>query len=474
MRTIREFLKNRRIQGAGAYFLVQVFQSGIGLFLVPLYTRYMVPAEYGIVQTCAAIATAINVFGFLCVQEGAYFALVRKDPDAPQLVASTLLFEIAVASVALPIFALVALTWRDHTIAGVSLFPYVAGIAFAAAANMIVTTYLLALQAVEEIRRCAVISFVIFVGITSLQVFLLVGPQLAALSYVYAQAIGYGIAALFAGAALARRYGLRTTREHLRRLLRFSVPLVPHNAAHWARGNVDRVMLSSVTSTAQTGVYGMGATYASLLAMALDAFRLVNNPRFFSLIGEPEANRSQITSILPVSLAGLSAIAIAMSLVAQDVFRWVLAPDYWEAYRYVPLLCVGVLAFGVYINVVNVLFHKGRTARISLATVTGSLIGIAASWLLVTKYGAWGSAIGIVIVNVSITLFVIALVQRLTPLPWPWLPSLVCVLAPLGCYALLEQPLLVRVGVALVAALMLAALAFPYLRRLIGPAPEPS
>ncbi|HEY5926984.1 MAG TPA: oligosaccharide flippase family protein [Kofleriaceae bacterium] len=470
MRTIREFLKNRRIQGAGAYFLVQVFQSGIALVLIPLYTRYLVPSEYGIVQTCAAIVTAINVFGFLCVQEGAYFALMRKEPDAPKQVAATLRFELLVAAIALPVFVLIALTWRERTVAGVSLFPYVAGVAFAAAANQIVTTYLLALQAVEEIRRCAVISFVIFASITSVQVFLLVGPELEALSYIYAQVIGSGLAAVFAAAALIRRYGFATTREHTRKVIRFSAPLVPHNAAHWARGNVDRVMLSSVTSTAQTGVYGMAATYASLLTMALDAFRLVNNPRFFSLIPEPEANRSQITSILPVSLAALSALAIVMSLLAKDIFHLFLAPDYWDAYRYVPLLSVAVLAFGVYINVVNVLFHKSRTALISAATVGGSLIGIGATWLLVSRYGPWGSAAGILIVNVAITSFVVVLVQRETRLPWPWLPTLLCVCAPLVCYVggMIDQALVVRLGVALGAALLLGAVAFPYARRLVG------
>jgi O-antigen/teichoic acid export membrane protein len=476
MRTIREFLKNPRIQGAGAYFLVQVFQSGVSLVLIPLYTRYLVPAEYGIVQTCAAIATAINVFGFLCVQEGAYFALLRKDPDARKTVAATLLFEIAVISIALPIFVFVALTFRDDTVAGVKLFPYVAGIAFAAGGNMIVTTYLLALQALEQIRRCAIISFVIFASITSIQVFLLIGPELAALSYVYAQMIGYGLAGLVAAIALARRFGLDTSRQHLRRLLRFTTPLVPHNAAHWARGNVDRVMLSSVTSPAQTGFYGMAATYASLLTMAVDAFRLVNNPRFFSLIPEPVANRSQITSILPVSVAGMSAIGIVLSLIAEDVFRTFLAPAYWGAYRYVPLLCVAVLAFGVYTNVVNVLFHKQRTALISLATVSGSVIGIGASWFLVERYGAWGSAAGIAIVNVAITAFVIVLAQRENALPWPWLPTLLAVVAPLGCYAgdLLAQHLAIRVAVALAAALVLATIAFPYLRRLVGSAPESS
>ncbi len=470
MRTLREFLKNPRIQGAGAYFLVQVFQSGIALFLVPLYTRYLVPAEYGIVQTSAAIVTAISVFGFLCVQEGAYFALIRKDPDANKLVAAALRFELLIAAIALPLVFVVALTWRDRVLAGVALFPYVAGVAFIAAANLVVTTYLLTLQAVEEIRRCAIISFIIFAGITGLQVFLLVGPKLAALSYIYAQAAGYGVAALFAVVALIRRYGFATTREHRKQLLRFSAPLVPHNAAHWARGNVDRVMLSSVMSTAQTGVYGMAATYTSLLMMGLDAFRLVNNPRFFSLIPEPEANRSQITSILPVSLAGLSAIAIAMSLLAKDIFQIFLAPDYWPAYRYVPLLSVGVLAFGIYINIVNVLFHKSRTAVISMATVSGSLIGIGASWLLVSHYAAWGSALGIVIVNVAIAMFVMVLVQREQRLPWPWLASLVCVCAPLVCYAgnLIDQALVVRLGVVLVMTIVLGVIALPYARRLVG------
>jgi O-antigen/teichoic acid export membrane protein len=258
----------------------------------------------------------------------------------------------------------------------------------------------------------------------------------------------------------------------VKRAITFSTPLVPHNAAHWARANVDRVMLSGVTSTAQTGIYGMAATYVGIANMATEAFRLVNNPRFFDLIAHDDPpRRSQLTSVLPVSMAGLAAISVTMSLLSKDIFRWFLAPDYWEAYRYVPLLMVSGLVFAIYINIVNVLFHANRTGLIGLATVVGSAIGVLASALLIDRYGAWGSALGILVVNVAITAFVAVFAYRVNRIAWPWLPSLVCVVTPLLCYVggmMTVWSLPLRAFASLAVCGLLAVMALPYVRALLA------
>jgi hypothetical protein len=70
----------------------------------------------------------------------------------------------------------------------------------------------------------------------------------------------------------------------------------------------------------------------------------------------------------------------------------------------------------------------------------------------------------------AIAMFVMILVHREQRLPWPWLASLVCVCAPLVCYAgnLIDQALVVRLGVVLVMTIVLGVIALPYARRLVG------
>jgi O-antigen/teichoic acid export membrane protein len=475
LRALLRFLANRHIRGASAYFLVQVFQSGVSLVLIPLYTRYLPPREYGIVATCAAFAAAVNFVIYLCIHESAYFVLIQRRPDAPARIATILAFEVMVATVMAPLVLLATWHWRDTTLAGVPLFPYVGFIACTSMAGSIVTTYLLTLQAQEKITRCALFSFAYFMAITGLQVYFLVGPKLAALSYVYAQTIVSTIAALLAIAALARSYGFGLSRVELRGALGFSVPLVPHNAAQWARSNADRVILSTLTSTAETGIYGLAATYASVLSMASEAFRLVYNPRFFALVEDPERNAERIAAMLPASLAGLSALAIAMSLLAKEIFRWFLAPAYWNGFHVVPLVCVSLLIFAVYINVVNVLFQRNRTVLIGIATIVGSIVGLATSWVLVARFGMWGSALGLVAMNACTTTLVIFFAQRQLRLPWPFAPTLISIALPLGAYlggALERWPLWLRLVAVVVAAGLLAVINSRSLRRVIQPSPS--
>jgi O-antigen/teichoic acid export membrane protein len=471
---IARILRNKRTPGAGLYFLVQVFQKGVGLLLIPLYTKYMTPDQYGIVATCAAISAAVGFLFCLCIYEKVYFSLIGKEPGAGAFVASVLWAELGLALVLSPVMLAVALRWRFGTVAGVQLFPYIFYTVLFAIAGTVLNTYLLTLQATDRVGRYTVVSFLVFVGFTSLNVYLLVARRLEALSYVYAGAIVYGAASLFAVVAIWRAYGIRPSLQHARKAFAFGARLVPHNAAQWARGNADRVLLSSLLSTAETGVYGMATAYASVLFMATEAFRLVNNPRFFSLMREPDADRRKITSMLPVSLGALSGLAVVISVFAKDVFRLVLAPAYWDAYQYVPLICVSWLVSAIYINTVNVLFHHQRTGLVSVATVTGSALGTGATWLLVSRLGAWGSAGGLVVVNVCVAGLVLLFVRRQARLPWPWAPTLIACAAPAVCYVggmSGQWPLALRATVTLAVLAVEAAVVRPYLRTLLhGPA----
>jgi hypothetical protein len=138
---------------------------------------------------------------------------------------------------------------------------------------------------------------------------------------------------------------------------------------------------------------------------------------------------------------------------------------------------VSGLVFAIYINIVNVLFDAKRTTLIGMATVLGSAIGVGATAFLVQQYGAWGSAAGILVVNVAITAFVAVFAQRVKRIAWPWAPTLLAVVSPLVCYAgglLTSESLALRAGIAAATSAVLALVALPYFRALLAHSNEPA
>ena len=53
---IKSFIKNSAI-----YTIATVLTRGIAIFLVPIYTRYLTPAEYGIIDYFMILASIINL-----------------------------------------------------------------------------------------------------------------------------------------------------------------------------------------------------------------------------------------------------------------------------------------------------------------------------------------------------------------------------------------------------------------------------
>ena len=66
------------IQNSAIYTIATVLTRGISIFLVPIYTRYLTPAEYGIIDYFMILASIINLTIALEISQ----AVVRYYQDA--------------------------------------------------------------------------------------------------------------------------------------------------------------------------------------------------------------------------------------------------------------------------------------------------------------------------------------------------------------------------------------------------------
>lgn len=181
------------------------------------------------------------------------------------------------------------------------------------------------------------------------------------------------------------------SRRDTTRMLRYSLPLVPTNLCGWIINISDRYLIALLVGNAATGIYAVSnkipnilLTVANIFSSAWQLSALAERPR-----AEKERFFSNVYSVY-------SAIAFVMAsgviLTAQISTRLLAAPDYFEAWRYVPVLtlattfaCLGSFLSSIYMV-------EQRSGATLVTSMLGAAANVVGNILLIPLYGSMGAA----------------------------------------------------------------------------------
>ncbi|MBH5329871.1 oligosaccharide flippase family protein [Eikenella sp. S3360] len=209
--------------------------------------------------------------------------------------------------------------------------------------------------------------------------------------------------ALFAGNALVSlaAYGLyrrgagrqgfnrRRVRQALGYILAFGLPLVVHHAGNYVKGQFDRVVIYQGYPAATLGVYSAGYQTASVLGVLLLALNKATVPYYYQALRSGRITAAMVRRWSLLSLAAAPLPALAVWLLPEQLFLWLLGAQYAGVHYYI---CLFLLGFGLmvpYYLQVNYLFYHGQNRRIAMTSLL-SAGGYLLVLLLTARVGiAW-------------------------------------------------------------------------------------
>ncbi len=256
----------------------------IGFLLIPLYTQFLSPADYGILAFTASIGAVLSILyelGIAAAVTRFYYDFLEKPGEMRAYLATIWVFLTGFAF----LFSLF-LTWQGEALFSLlfketPFYPYglyIVWISFFATADVIpLMLFRVREQAkvyvIYSVSRFLVSTVAIVYFVASLQrgaVGSLQGQLLANLVYF----IPFTLVTLRNAMPVIRRGYLNAT-------LRFSLPLVPHQLSGWALSISDRILLERYVSLDQLGLYSLGYRLAMVLDLVLTSINMAWSPFFY-------------------------------------------------------------------------------------------------------------------------------------------------------------------------------------------------
>lgn len=362
--------------------------------LLPVLTRYLSPADYGIIETFLALVTlliALMILGGNTSLSKDYFKLPEADRgiyigNALCLVGAAGLF-LGAALVFLPASAGLA-RWL-HVPAGVV---YLA--AFAAFARAVIALTQILFQLQKRAKTYAVFTNSATLGELTLSVFLIVGLGLQWKGRVTGITVSYTLAAV-ASLVWLRRNGLvrMLPLKYARAILRNSLPLVVAQVGGWTQIMVDRLIISHLVDPSATGLYAVGSRFAMVILMIETSFSLAWLPFIYEGLNRNNAatNLKIVRATYLYSL-GLLGFSLIFGLTSRFLLYAMVSKRYFGAGAYILLLSLAYCADGIWKMFLGYLLHHDRSTVYAVILCASATIDITLCYTLVMRFGPIGAA----------------------------------------------------------------------------------
>lgn len=407
------------------YVLGGTLQKALGFLLIPLYTRFIPPAEYGIVGMATAIEgvlTAVLGFGLHGSLSRYYFDLEASPDRLRRFITTHVVFLAAAAGCAtLLLDRAGADLWPRLTSGSVPFTPYIRIVLWTSLAG-IVFQVPLTLFVVQRRAKAFLVAqlanFLLTIGVT---IVLVVGWQWGALGQLLGRLVATGAMAVVVGLLVAREwFAPRLSRVDLALGLAYGLPLIPHMVLGWVMNLADRLLLDRFgVPLDEIGRYTLGYQVGWAMSVLVASINMAWTPYYFNLMkvgSRPEQRVAQIGALYTALVGGLCLIGVLFG----DALLGILAPpQFHAAARFVPLVLFAYLLNGYYFFAVTPLFHDKKTAWISAATTLAAVTNVALNVSLIPRLGALGAAWATVGSYAAILAVVYALSHRRQPIPYP-------------------------------------------------------
>ncbi len=419
-------LLRRLLTTTAAYQVGDVVSKIFAVALLPVYTRHVAEAQYGVAEL---LMTGIVLFSIV-VRLGVGEALVRyhyADEDQERraalarravgfLLAATTACAIPLALLAGPLSELV-LGFRDTTIfliAVLGLWTFT---------NLELAYSLLRVD--ERARAYAATTLANVLLTISFTVVLVVARDQQARglllgNYGASTLVLLGLWFSMRARLLPRRGGADHPDLHpLQRLLRFGLPTVPADASVYALNLVDRYYLFHRYGAATAGVYSIAVKLAGVTAFIARAFQYSWPPLAYSIKDDEQAAR--FYAFVATYYLFVTGWAVAGLLLLGRWFTKLLAaPAYFEAHTALPWLALGWSLYGLFVIFVVIAGRAEVTTRNFPAAATGLAVNVVLLIVLTPSLGIAGAGLALAGAYVAMLVVMRLLTRRLFRVDFEW------------------------------------------------------
>jgi len=378
-----------------------ILATGAQLILLPVFLRYLTPAEYGVWALTRVVAPFFASVLSLDLS-GAIIRLYyewKKEGREKEALFSLWMFTLAWGGV-----MTILLAWFGERLFALiftqlDFNPFIRLAILAEGINLTSLLVLKVLRIKDQARSFAWLNFIQVLITMLLTIYFVAFLRQGVIGALYGVLIANAVMLVIFSAVMMRNSRARLDVEALKEALRYSVPLVPGNIVNNVSNVLDRWFLDKVVPLQEIGLYSVARTIANLLTAVFSAFQLAVMPFLVKVSIERDDHREIAGKTFFWLFSVLVLCAFTVSTFAPETLLILGRDAYLESYIYVgPLAFAFMLSSFSFLPEFQITMSK-KTKYTSVIYGLRFLIFALLGSILVLNYGIAGVLLTYVATN---------------------------------------------------------------------------
>lgn len=387
----------------------------IVFFLVPFYTYYLTPDEYGVSDLVFTISQlAIPFFSIVIFDAVIRFALCYKERPQDVLLVGVLVWFggsiLALACTPLVELYKTVAPWKWYITAYISV-------------NMLVSIELNYLKAINKNLLYSIICILQTLSLALINIVLVAHFKLGIkgylIAYIGANIIAAVIALLF-GKIFKDIRKAKFDKGLAKQMITYSTPLILNNLSWWVIQSSDKLMLESMVSATALGIYTVASRIPSLITVFISIFQ-----QAWGISSIKEMDSSNDKSFYNNVFRGYTFLAYLGGIGLCTIIKpfmdiYVRSDSYGEVWRYVPLLIASAVFSAIAGYCGSMYGALKKSVNNMMTTLIAAIVNLIVNYVAILLVGLWGAMIGTVVAYLILAIIRIIDVERFVKIGIDW------------------------------------------------------
>jgi O-antigen/teichoic acid export membrane protein len=382
------------LKDGGLYTLANFLTKGISLLLIPLYTSYFSPSDYGVIDILVIFGLLISSFSTLQLSQSVarYISEQSTNDHDKKLISSTGLWIVIIISTVTAILLSASSNYITNLLSTdtiISKNTFILAIIAVAFSNVYQYNNV-HLRFLRYTKSFAIISIIYGLLNICFTIFYVLVLDKGINGYFYGVISPYPLILIVQFIILKKEILFTINYTFLKKLLKYSLPLIPAAIAYIVLNFTDRVFINEYLGTADVGIYGIASKFSTVVSIIILSISAALGPIVFERHLKAESKK-ELEKVLQMFFIGGALFVLILSLFSFETLFLFTNEKYYEAKKIMPILYMSVYFSGFSMFSIG-LQIKEKTKTIGLFVLFSAALNILLNYLLVSNFGLYGAA----------------------------------------------------------------------------------
>lgn len=378
-------------------FLGNVGSRLIALLMLPFYTRWLTPAEYGTTDILTVYATLLSAFVGLAISDAIFIFPKNADENGRKSYFSTgIAFSLVSFAIGFMVFFLLDIIFKYYDIKNV-LSEYLWFVYLLIIGGLVQSYTQQFTRAIDKmVVYCG--TGIVHTASIAILAFVLI-PEHGVNGYLLSIVLSFFItsAYTFLFSKSYDYFSLKSINKvSLIELLKYSIPLVPNGIMFWLIGSLNRPLVEHYIGLDANGILAVASKFPGIISMLFGIFANAWTISMLEEYGKKDFvsffNTASKCILLPTIIG-----ACLLAIFSKPFIMLFADERYWDAYLYMPIITLSILFSCIGGLIGGIFAAKKQSKYFFYSSIWGAVASIVTMFLLIPHFKLYGVTISMVL-----------------------------------------------------------------------------